>query len=454
MVARSENVTYQLPSHFVIPEEDDALFENPQVGLHRSVRIGMFAIGGLFVILFMLAAVIQTRGAVIGQGEITVESRVKKVAHPTGGVIAEMLVKEGDRVQKGQLLMRLDSTVSQASKTKTGASVDQLLAARLRLLAERDGLPLSFPAEMTANATPALQAAMAEEARLYSVRQQARAGEQAQYAERIRQSEQEIKALRAQSIAASKQFNLIEPERNGLRSLYDRKLVTISRLNELERTAVNLESTSASLSAQIAQTRAKIAELRQLSIQATQAARSDAGLQLADVQAKLNEQEIRSVTAGDTLDRSIIRAPNEGIVDKLAYTTIGGTVPPMQTIMEIVPNDDKLSVEVRVSPYDIDQLHIGQKAVVRFTAFNLQTTPELTGTVGFVSAERSTDEKSGQSFYKLRIDVDDKQLSRLGKLQLKPGMPVESFVQTENRSLLSYIIKPLGDQFSRAFREN
>ncbi|WP_186378707.1 HlyD family type I secretion periplasmic adaptor subunit [Sphingobium sp. B2] len=447
-------MSYQLPSNFLVAEDADQLFEHPQMGLRRSVRIGIIAIGGLFVMLFVLAAVIQTRGAVVGQGEVAVESRVKKIAHPTGGVIAQVFVKEGDRVRKGQMLMRLDSTVSEASKTKTGESVDQLLAARARLLAERDGRPLSFPSEMTIEPTPAATAAMAEEASLYEVRRRARAGEQAQYSERIQQAGQEIAALQAQLTAAGKQTSLIVPERDGLRSLYERKLVTVSRLNQLERTAVDLEGTSAALRAQIAQTHAKIAELRQLSIQSAQAARSEAGMQLADVQSRLNEQEIRSVSAGDTFDRSVVRAPHDGIVDKLAFTTIGGTVPPMQTIMEIVPDSDRLSVELRASPYDIDQLHIGQKAVVRFTAFNLQTTPELNGTVDHIAPERTTDERTGNSYYKLRVEVDDKELRRLGELELRPGMPVECFVQTEKRSLLSYIVKPLSDQFNRAFREN
>lgn len=455
LTARSENLSYQLPSTFSAQDlSEEKLFAHPEIALRRSIRIGIIAIGGLFLTLFLLSAVIQTRGAVIGQGEVTVESRVKKIGHPTGGVISQMLVKEGDRVRKGQILMRLDSTVSEASAAKTGESVDQLLAARARLLAERDGRPLHFPAEMTNNPTPALRQAMAEETRLYEVRRRARDGEQAQYAERIRQASQEIAALEAQTQAARKQSSLILPERDGLRSLYERKLVTISRLNQLERTAVDLDGTTAALGAQIAQTRAKIAELRQLSIQSAQTARSEAGAQFADVQSRLNDQEIRSVLAGDTFDRSVLRAPYDGIVDKLAYTTVGGTVPSMQTIMEIVPDSDRLTVELRVSPYDIDQLHIGQKSVVRFTAFNLQTTPELEGAVSYISPERSTDERTGNSFYKLRVEVDDAQIKRLGNLELKPGMPVETFVQTEKRSLLSYIVKPLTDQFNRAFREN
>ncbi|WP_176592710.1 HlyD family type I secretion periplasmic adaptor subunit [Sphingobium sp. EM0848] len=447
-------MNYQLPSTFVADDETE-LFAHPELALRRSVRISLIAVAALFLCLFLLAAVIQTRGAVIGQGEVTVESRVKQIAHPNGGVIAEMFVKEGDRVQKGQKLMRLDSTVSATSAARMGDSVDQLLASRVRLMAERDGLTtLGFPAEMTRNPTPAARLAMAQEAQLFEARRRARAGEQAQYAERIRQAGEEIRALQAQAAAATKQSRLIAPEREGVKSLYERKLVTISRLNQLERTAADLEGTEASLGAQIAQSRARIAELRQQSIQADQTARAEAGNLLADVQSRLNDQEIRSVTAGDSYDRSLLRAPYAGIVDKLSYSTVGGVVPPMQTIMQIVPDSDRLTIEIHISPYDIDQLHLGQKAVARFTAFNLQSTPELTGTVARIAPERTVDDRTGNSFYKAEVEIDEQQLRRLGALQLKPGMPVECFVQTEKRSLLSYITKPLRDQFNRAFREN
>lgn len=447
-------MNYQLPSTFVI-DEDTELFANPEVALKRSVRISLIAVGALLLCLFLLAAIIQTRGAVIGQGEVTVESRVKQIAHPTGGVIAQMFVKEGDRVRKGQQLMRLDSTISATSAARMGDSVDQLLAARARLIAEREGrATLSFPSEMTRNPTPAARLAMSEELKLFETRRRARAGEQAQFAERIRQAGEEIRSLQAQASAARRQSQLIAPEREGVRSLYERKLVTISRLNQLERTAADLEGTTASLGAQVAQSRARIAELRQQSIQVEEAARAEAGNLLADVQSRLNDQEIRSVTAGDSYDRSLLRAPYAGVIDKLAYSTIGGVVPPMQTIMQIVPDSDRLTIEIRVNPYDIDQMHIGQRAVARFTAFNLQTTPELTGSVVRIAPERTNDERTGNSFYKAEVEIDERQLRRLGRLQLKPGMPVECFVQTEKRSLLSYITKPLRDQFNRAFREN
>ena len=447
-------MSYQLPSTFVA-EGELALLEDPHVALSRYVRVGLIIVAALVIGLFGLAALVQTTGAVIASGEVTVESRVKQIAHPTGGVIAEVFVREGDHVKRGQPLMRLDSTVSGESASRLGESLEQLLAQRGRLTAERDGLSgITWPAELLKNKSPSARTAMQEESRLFSLRQQARFGEQAQYAERIRQTQSQIESLQAQMGAADKQAALIRPERDGVRSLYKRGLVTITRLNQLERTAVDLEGTSASLSSQIAEARGRIAELRQQQIEAQQNARGQAGAELGAVLAKLSDQQIRSVAADDAVDRSVLTAPYDGIIDKLAYATIGGVVPPTQTIMEVVPDNDKLLVQVRINPADIDQLRIDQPAVLRFSAFSAQTTPELNGKLIHVSAERTNEERTGLSYYKAQIEVSDSELRRLGGLKLLPGMPVEAFVQTTRRSLLSYITKPLRDQFSRAFREN
>jgi HlyD family type I secretion membrane fusion protein len=208
------------------------------------------------------------------------------------------------------------------------------------------------------------------------------------------------------------------------------------------------------LQASIAQERARITEIRQQSIQLDQDARTEAGKELAEVTARLAEQEVRKVSAGDMNQRTLIRAPYDGIVDKLAYTTIGGVIPPAETIVEIVPDSDRFTVDAKVSPADIDQLRINQPATLHFSAFNRQTTPQLTGALSHVSAERAVDERSGGSYYTVRITVNEDELRKLGGLKLVPGMPVEAYIMTGNRSLLSYLTKPLRDQLSRAFREN
>jgi len=390
---------------------------------------------------------------VIGFGQVSVESKVKKIAHPTGGVIAEVYVKDGTRVKAGDPLIRLESRVSGVSATVTGESLDQLLAMRARLEAERDGRPAPvFPAELIRRQDPSARLAMAEESRLFRLRREARIGQHAQLAERVRQLEQQIRGYQAQIDASQRQAKLIEPELAGVRQLWEKKLVTINKVNQLERTAVDLDATEAALGANVAQSRARITETRQQMIQLDQDARSEAGAQLAEVLQKLADQQVRSVSSTDVYEKTLIRAPYDGVVDKIAYTTVGGVIPPMETIMEIVPDTDRMTVEAKISPADVDQLRVGQEAMLRFSAFNAQTTPEVQGKLVHVSADAKTDERSGMTYFTVLLDVEEQQLRELGNVKLVPGMPVEAYIQTGERSLLSYITKPLRDQLSRSFR--
>lgn len=448
-------MSFQVPATISTGTSIVPTLPDPQEGINRNFRLGLYVIGGLFLCIFALAALTGTRGAVIASGQVTVESKVKKIAHPTGGVIAELFVRDGARVERDQPLMRLDSTVSGASASATGETLEQLQAAAARLTAERDGAAvISFPPELTVNPTPAKRAAMAEAQQLFNIRRQARSAELAQINERARQTEQQIGSLQAQLTAANRQAALVKPELEGLRSLHERQLVTINRLNQMERTAVDLEGSAASYQSQIAQARARIAEIRQSGIQLEQSARTQAGMELVEVMTRLNDGKIKSVAATDQFNRALLRAPYAGVVEKLAYTTIGGVVPPMDTVMEIVPDQDQLTVEAKVSPFDIDQIGTGQDVRLRFSAFTAQTTPEIAGRLVRVGTERVQEERTGESYYKVQVDVTPEELKKLGKLKLVPGMPVEVFIQTSERSLLSYITKPLRDQFARAFREN
>lgn len=447
-------MNYQLPTLIGETTDPALVLGDPEEGIRRNLRLALWIIGAFIVGLVGLSALTSTQGAVIGAGEVTVESRVKKVAHPQGGIISTIEVREGQRVRRGQVLMRLDTTVSGANVLASGDTVEQLMANIAVLQAERDGLAEpSFPVELTSDPTPAKQAAMANARRLLALRRGARSQELAQIGERIRQTQAQIQAYGAQKHATDKQSNLVRSELDGLRSLRDQQLVTVNRLNQIERTAVDLEGTAASYSAQMAQARARIAELRQSQMQIQQDSRSKAGQELIELQARLNDQKVRSATATDAYNRSLVRAPYDGIVDKLAFTTVGGIVPPMETILEIVPSNDRLTVTAKVSPFDIDQLSLNQPVSLRFSAFNNRVTPELFGRVTYISAERIADEKSGQVYYKTTVEVNPGELRKLGSLKLMPGMPVEVFFRTGERSLISYITKPLRDQFARAFRE-
>lgn len=433
-----------------IPELwDDA----PAEAEGSKLRRGLLYVGGVFAVLFLLAALVPIGGAVIGTGQVGVESRVKRIAHPTGGVIEQILVTNGQQVTAGQLMMRLDDRVTGADALYSNLTVEQLLAHRARLEAERLGASsIAFPTRLTRARTASARRAIADEQRLFALRRSEQGQIRAQLNARITQFNDQIDGYRAQIAALRKQRELIEPERQSVQELWEQQLVTISRVNQLERTAADLEGNIASLEAQIAGTRARITEAREQSIQLTQSRRAEAGQELAQVNTSLNQQQLRSVAATDQQDRSEIRAPYTGTVEKIAFAAIGDVVKPAEPIMEIVPKADQMVIEAVVNPDDIDQVRIGQAALVLFTSFNRSATPEIAGRVTYVSADRSENPRDQQPFFVVRIEIDQRQLGR-ERLALRSGMPAEVHIQTDDRSLLSYAFKPLRDQFARAFRD-
>jgi HlyD family type I secretion membrane fusion protein len=419
-----------------------------------GLRRLMFIVTGLLGILILAAAFFPIGAAVIGTGQVGVESRVKRIAHPTGGVITEIAVINGQHVAKGQLLMRLDDKVTGADAAYTNLSVEQLLAQRARLEVERLGSgKIIFPLELINAGTDTARKAVADEQHLFTIRASEQAGIRAQLLSRVEQYKQESAGLEAQIAALEQQRSLIAPERQSVKELWDKQLVTINRMNELERTSANIDGNIASLHAQIAQSRARITETKEQSIQLGDTRRSQAGVELAQVNTALNQQRVRSVAANDQQIRSEIRAPYAGIIEKIAFAAIGDVVKPAEPIMEIVPDRDQMVVEAMVSPADIDQVRWGQKARIRFSAFNRQATPEIKGQVVYVASDRSTDPEGKTSFYMVRVAVDLAALNAEG-LKLRGGMPAEVYIETGNRSMLSYITKPIRDQFARSFRDN
>lgn len=404
-------------------------------------RQNIVALSALFlVVVFVFAAIVPISGAIIGGGSVAVESRVKRIAHPFGGTIAEILVGNGDHVQKGQLLIRLDDKVTGADATYSSLSVEQLLAQRARLEAERLGASsITFPRELTSSTSETARKAMTDEQRLFRLRQT----EERQI---ISQLADEVRSLTAQVDALEKQRQLIEPERQGVKELWDKDLVTINRLNQMERTAVEIDG-------QIASTKAKISQAQQRSVQLVQSRRVEAGNELARILAVLNQQQVRSVSASDQQNRTEIRAPYAGIIEKLAFGAIGEVIRPAETVMEIVPDAEALVVEAAISPADIDQIRTSQKARILFTSFNRASTPEVGGTVSYVATDRTNNVETRQSYYIARIAIDMADLRR-ENLALRSGMPAEVHIQTGQRSMLSYMTKPLQDQFARAFRDN
>jgi HlyD family secretion protein len=401
------------------------------------------------------AATTEISGAVIAPGVLVVDTNVKKVQHPTGGVVGEIRARDGDRVSIGDIVVRLDETVTRANLAIVLRGLDELVARKARLEAERDGLEgIAFPSEFIERLGELQVAAIvAGERKLFDLRQSARVGQKSQLRERIAQLLEEIGGITAQIKAKAQEIVLIQRELTGARDLWEKNLMPITKLTQLEREATRLEGERAQLTATSAQSKGKISELELQIIQVDRDLASEVGKELREVDAKIGEFVERKVAAEDQLKRIDIRAPQDGVVHQSVVHTIGGVINAGEQLMLIVPSADNLIVEAKFAPQDIDQVKIGQRAVVRFTSFNQRTTPELNGVVTRVSADTTVDQRTSAPYYTLRISLSREEIARLGEVTLVPGMPVESFIQTGERKVISYLMKPLSDQVMRAFRE-
>jgi HlyD family secretion protein len=401
------------------------------------------------------AAFTELSGAVVTSGVLVVESEVKKVQHPTGGVIGEIRVKDGDRVREGDVVIRLDETVTRANLSIVIKSLNEIAVRQARLEAERDGAEsVIFPPELVAQQDQyELAGVIAGERRLFELRKSARAGQTAQLRERILQLQEEISGLSGQSASKRREIEFVNRELVGLRDLWDKKLVPINRVMMLEREAVRLDGDSNQYVASAAQARGKKAETELQIIQIDQDLRSEVAKELREIQGKSAELVERKVAAEDQLKRIDLRSPQNGNVHQLTVHTVGGVIGPSEPLMLIVPENDALTVEIRIAPQDIDQIRLGQSVNLRFSAFNQRTTPEIVGSLSRISADISQDQKTGISYYLGRVSLSQTELSKLASLKLLPGMPVEAFVRTEDRTVLSYLVKPLHDQIAKAFRE-
>jgi HlyD family secretion protein len=433
--------------------------ERPPSSTRASIRRNILAGMTVFVLLAAgvggWAGTTALSGALIASGSIVVDSNVKKVQHLTGGVVGELRVREGDRVKAGDIVARLDQTVTRSNLAIITKGLDELSARKARLAGERDGLDtIVFPADLQARENDSdVAQIIASERKLFELRRSARSGQKAQLRQQSAQLLEEIAGLTAQQKAKVSEIALINRELEGVRELFKKNLVQINRLTQLEREATRLDGEQAQLVASVAQTKRKITEIELKIIQIDQDLSSEVAKEMREIDAKIGEFVERRIAAEDQLQRVDIRAPQDGTVFQLSVHTVGGVIGPGETLMLIVPGGDSLMVEAKVNPQDIEQLQLHQKAVLRFSAFNLATTPEINGKVSRISADISSDQRTGQNYYTVRISIPAEELSRLGEAKLVPGMPVECFIQTGERTVISYLLKPLRDQMMRTFRE-
>ncbi|MEZ2144306.1 HlyD family type I secretion periplasmic adaptor subunit [Bradyrhizobium sp. DN5] len=435
----------------------------PKPAAKKTVRdsIKFHLMLGLGIVLVLVvgfggwASTVLISGALIAPGQIVVESNVKKVQHPTGGVVGEVRARDGDVVKAGDVVVRLDDTVTKANLAIVTKNLDAAQARAARLQAEQRGVDkIEFPQSLLERVDdPDVRVLLSAETKLFDVRVNGRTGQKAQLRERITQLNEEIAGLSAQEKAKDQEIALVQNELTGVRELYDKRLVQISRLTQLERDSARLNGERAQYIASRAQAKGKITETELQIIQIDKDVVSEVSKDLRETNDKIGELIERKVAAEDQLRRVDIRAPQDGMVLQSTVHTVGGVVTAGDALMLIVPQADDLQVEAKVNPVDIDKLQIGQKTLLRLSAFNQRTTPELNGVVSRVSPDVTTDQRTGQSYYTIRVSMPAEEVARLGDVKMIPGMPVEAFVQTGDRTMLSYLMKPLHDQLMRAFRE-
>jgi HlyD family secretion protein len=402
-------------------------------------------------------AVAEVSGAVIGQGIVRVESNVKTVQHLDGGIVSEILIRNGDRVQEGDVLIRLDETAARANLGVVSARLNELYAQRARLEAEQAAAPdIAFPQHLmdAARTEERIAALIASQRSLFSARLTRQTGEKGLLKQQIDQLGEQGKGLAAEHDAKNRQAKLISQEVESVRPLFAQGLYTQSRFLALEREAARLDGDIGRLAGDIAKTKVAMTETELKIAQIDKDYMQTVLTELRETEGKIAELEERRVAAADSLARSVIRAPRSGHVHNLAVHTVGGVVSPAHPILEIIPESDRLIVEAQIAPGEIDQIREGQPAMVRFAAFDQKNTPTLAARVKTVSPAQLTDKATGATYFSVIVEVPPEELARLGPgRQLVPGMPAEAFIQTGARTVLSYLIKPLADAVTHAFRE-
>jgi HlyD family type I secretion membrane fusion protein len=393
--------------------------------------------------------------AAVASGIIAVDSKRKVVQHLEGGAIAELLVREGDHVSAGQVLMRLDDLEAKAQHDLLENQYVALSAQEARLSAVREGRDrLNFSDELNElRARPEMSELLSAQERIFASAQETLEGQIDVLNQRIAQSEASIAAFEAQRRAGSDQLVLIEQELTGVRGLVKQGLATKPRQLALEREAARLTGLQGDYENRMAQARETIAQTKLEILNARQARVEQAASELGDVEARRAQTGERLAEARAKLGRRDLVAPNSGTVLNLRYHTLGGIIPPGGEILDLVPEKDRLIIEAKLRPTDIDVVRTGLPVQVALTAYKSRTTPRLNGRVAQVSADALQDQRTGQYHYNANIEIDQDELARLRDIQLYPGMPVENFINTGERTFAAYLMQPLTDSFHRAFRE-
>ena len=420
----------------------------------RFLRIGYVAIGLLFV-AFIAWSIAPLQGAVVATGTVIVEGKPKVIQHLDGGIVAEIPVQNGSLVNTGDVLMRLDPTIIDANRGLVTTRLWETQARVARLEAERDNArKITFPEDLLAEMdTPAVAKAVEGQQKLFDARRGAAIGLVRQLSQRIDQSDDQIAGLNALITAKKTQANLIKSELVDLQRGLEKGVVTRTRFSAVQREQARIDGEMANHRADIARIRNSISEVDTQILQLRKDRLEQVLTELRTAQTELSDLQEQSVTTADQRSRIDVLSPVDGNVHNMLVNTVGGVVSPGQELMQVIPTSDRLIVEAQVMPADIDMIYPGQIARLRMSAFNMRTTPEIGGIVIQSSPDRLIDPVSGQPFYTARVEIPEEEIANLNGLSLLPGMPAEVYLQTEKRSVFSYIVKPAVDAMSRGMRE-
>lgn len=429
----------------------------------RRIPLAPVIIGSLATVLLVgglgvWAVGTQISGAVVASGSIQVENESQIVQHPDGGVVNEILARNGDEVSAGDILVRLDGTFQRSELTVVEGQIAELYARKLRFRAERDGTNVSYTEEefprLDLLSRNAILEQISGQMALFEARQTSLQREREQLAKQQRQLQQKIDGLNAQLNGTRRQLELSRNELSDLQTLFDKGLVQVTRLLDLQRTEASLEGQIGALVSQIAEAETRISEIELQRLRLADARHEQAIAELRDLAVSEKELNERRSSLIEQLGRLDIVAPVNGTVFGSKVLADRSVLQSAEPILYIVPRDQPLRVSAKINPIDVDQVYAGQQVILNFSAFNRRTTPEGAGVIRYVSADATTDPNTGMKFYEAIVTIDSATNEALDGLELVPGMPVETYIRTSDRTPLSYLIQPISVYFSRAFRED
>ncbi len=423
--------------------------------LRGPLIAGAATIAGFLGTFLLWGFLASLDSAAIAPGTVIVDSHRKTIQHLEGGIVREILVQEGQKVKAGQVLLRLDTALAGAASMQLRNQRWATLAKIARLRAEQADAPaIALPAELQARAgDPAVAEQIATQQSLFMARKQAYDSQIGAIDRRIQQSREDIAAMRSQHVATVERLKYFEEEAEAIRELVEKGYERKPRLLALQRSIAEMRGKIGELDANMARARQMIAQAEFEAKTVRNQRQSDINRELQDAQAAEADLSDRLKAADDVLQRKDVVAPQDGQVVDLKYFTPGGVIQPGAPILDIVPQDDDLIVEARVSPMDIDVVRAGLPAEVRLTAYRQRIVPLVDGEVVNVSADKLQDQRTGESYFTARIRLKKESLAAAGKIEPYPGMPAEVYIVTGKRRAIDYVLSPIVDSTRRSFRE-